>query len=262
MPPPDRSTALINAYAWDEAQRLEANGSTTRLYVYGINSDAGEDTTGPAIEYFYVNTPNFENGGVVNANPVIMARLSDDSGINISDSGIGHSMTLTVDNESVYNDLSTYFTLDPDADNTGTLVYPLKNIKTGRHTLTLSVWDNANNVTKAELDINVGAAVDPVIYDITASAGSTSVDFNISLDRPNTAMLCNIGIFDLSGRRIWSLEDSLSSDMQSNIHTEWDMCDSNGTRVSRGIYIYRVTVETPEGTYSSKSKKIAISAAQ
>ena len=50
--------------------------------------------------------------------------------------------------------------------------------------------------------------------------------------------------------------------MDSNITATWDLRDASGARVPRGIYIYRATVQTPEGTYSSKSRKIAISAEQ
>lgn len=253
--------ALLAAYAWNE-DRIEANGTSDQLYVFGYNEDESDDTEGPVIEYFYVNTPNFTNGDLVNANPVVMARMSDKSGINISDSGIGHAMSLTVDNKDVYSDLNAYFRLDGTDSSAGILTYPLSGITPGKHTLELTVWDNANNVSKSLVDINVGAATDPVIYGITASVTDASVDFRIELDRPNTSLRCDIGIFDLGGRRIWSLDETLSSDMQSNITTNWNMCDSSGNRVARGIYIYRVTVETPEGTYSSKSKKIAISAAQ
>lgn len=253
--------AMIAGYAWSDA-RVEANGINTNLYVYGFDDESEADSEGPVIEYFYVNTPNFQSGDVVNSNPVVMARMKDESGINISDSSIGHSLTLTLDDKELFTDLSSYFSLDTDSDNTGTLVYPLSGVKTGRHTLTLSVWDNANNVTKSTIDINVGAAVDPVIYGITASVNPASVDFRIDLDRPNTSLQCAIGIYDLNGRRLWSVEDTFNTDTTSSINTSWNMCDSSGTRVERGIYIYRVTVETPEGTYSSKSKKIAISAAQ
>lgn len=253
------TTAMIACYAYDDNRR-EANGISTDLYVYGYNDTPESDTDGPKIESIYVNTPNFENGALVNSNPVVVARISDESGINISDSGIGHSMTLTVDESDIHSDLNTYFTLDPEVENCGTLAYPLTGITAGKHSLTLTVWDNANNVTKANLDINVGAAVDPVIYGITASTTTTSVDFHIALDRPNTAMKCSVGIFDLNGRRIWSEDQTMNSDIESNISTSWSLCDSGGNRVPRGIYICRVTVETPEGTYSSKSKKIAVAA--
>ena len=124
----------------------------------------------------------------------------------------------------------------------------------------LTVWDNANNVSKATIEINVGAMIDPTIYDIYAFKGDASVDFRILTDRPNSEMKCSIDIYDLSGRRIKSIVEDVTSDINSQIDTVWDMCDEAGTRVARGIYIYRATLETPEGSYSSKTKKLAISA--
>lgn len=250
--------AMIAAYAWSERGR-EAAGNTERLYVYGYSQAA--DTVAPEIESYYVNSPNFTNGDVVNSNPMVFARLRDESGINISDSGIGHSMTLTIDGTRVVSGLNAYFSQDPDDADAGTLAFPLEDIEPGRHSLMLTVWDNANNVSKATLDINVGAALDPVIYGITASMAPTHVDFRIDLDRPNTSMTCDCGIFDLSGRRIWSEEQTLSSDMESALTARWDMTDAGGRRVPRGIYIFRIRIETPEGCYTSKSKKIAVSAA-
>lgn len=262
VPPEIQGTytrAMISGYAYDE-RRVEAIGNTTDLYVYGFNDSEGNDTDGPVIEYFYVNTPNFENGGLVSSNSLLLARMSDESGINISDTGIGHSLMLTVDDKDVYSDLNSYFSIDSENGNAGQLAYPLQGLSGGKHSLTLTVWDNANNVTKSTIDINVGTALDPVIYDITASTSDTSVDFTVDLDRPNTSLNCEAAIYDLGGRRIWSLEKSLTSDLQSKIKTSWNLCDKSGNRVARGIYIYRITVETPEGMYSSKSKKIAVAA--
>lgn len=251
--------AMIACYAWSDNGQ-EAQGTTENLYVYGFNNDAELDEEAPVIEQFYVNSPNFTNGGLVNSSPVIFARISDESGINISDSGIGHSMTLTIDDSKVLSDLNSYYTQDPDNPATGSLIYPVGDIKAGKHTLTLTVWDNANNVSKASLDINVGAAVDPVIYDMTASVTDTYIDFNINLDRPNTSLDVEIGVFDLNGRRLWSVEQNMNSGIESTVSARWDMTDTSGTRVPRGIYIYRAKVLTPEGTYATKSKKIAIAA--
>ena len=254
------SPAMIAGYAWSDKGR-EANGTCESLYVYGYGGDS-DDTEGPVIESYYANNPENGPGAKVNANPVIFATLRDKSGINISQSGIGHSLTITIDGSDVRSDVSGYFTQDAADADLGRLVYPLTGVTPGRHTLTLTAWDNANNVSKADLEINVGAAVDPAILDITAlfDNETSGVDFVITTDRPNTSMECSLGIYDLSGRKVWSSDKTLSSDLDSVISTRWDLCDSSGSRVPRGIYIYRATVETPEGTYTSKSKKIAVGA--
>lgn len=253
--------ALISGYAWSD-KGTEANGACEKLYVYGYDESATDDTEGPEIEYFYVNSPNVGPESVVNRNLVVFAQLRDKSGINISQSGIGHSLLLTVDDTDFHSGLNAYFEQDATDPDLGTIVYPLDDVEPGRHTLTLTAWDNANNVSKASIEINVGASVEPTIYDITAStsAASESVDFRIMIDRPNTAMKCSLGIYDLNGRKMWETDETLSSDLQSIISTRWDLTDTGGNRVPRGIYIYRATLESPEGTCSSKSKKIAVTA--
>ncbi|MDE5790018.1 MAG: type IX secretion system sortase PorU [Muribaculaceae bacterium] len=256
------SPALITAYAWNETTGEEAHGMTENLYVYGYNEDAAIDDKAPVIESFYLNNPALTNGAVVNANPIVFATFSDESGINVSDAGIGHQMVLTLDGKKVFNDLNIYFTADPSREGAGSICYPLADLEPGKHTLALSVWDNANNSATSKLEFNVGAAVDPVITDLSTNVNpaSTSVVFAVTIDRPNSNVECNIEVFDLSGRNVWKADNQLTTDMQSSLNVSWDLKDKNGVRVPRGIYLYRATVRTPEGTYSSKSRKLAVTA--
>ena len=253
------SPARITVYAWDGEGR-EANGSCERLYVYGYNEDGSDDTEGPKVEYLYLNNPNFKEGGMVNDSPVFFARVQDASGINLSDAGIGHKMSIIVDGNQIFDDISSYFTSDPEEEGAGTIVYPMSGLKSGEHKLVFSVWDNANNVSKSELGFNVGGAVDPVIYDLTTDVNpaSTSVVFSLSIDRPNTKMNCTIAVYDLNGRKLWENTQNAKTDINSTMTARWNLCDKSGTRVPRGIYLYRATVESPEGTYTSKTKKLAV----
>ena len=255
------SPAMVSAYAWD-GKGTEANGSTERLYVYGFDETAGNDTIGPEIQKFYVNHENFKSGDLVNSNPVVFATVRDDSGINISEGGIGHSITLTVDGQTHHSDLNSYFDSDMEEMGKGSVVYPLEGLTPGRHSLQLTVWDNVGNVSRSELEVNVGAAVDPVIRDIYTDCNPAreAVVFSILLDRPNTAMKCRIGVYDLMGRKVWEYDQSSNTDLSSTLQARWNLTDRGGTRVPRGIYLFKAEVETPEGTYSSKSKKIAVAA--
>lgn len=264
MPPEienNYSPARIVAYAWD-GRGKEANGETEKFYVYGIEHDVMTDTVGPKVEYFYLNNERFESGGVVNANSLVIARVRDASGINLSDAGIGHKMSLTLDGSKTFADIDGYFESDPETPGAGVIAYPLSDITPGNHSLELTVWDNANNSSKAQIDFQVAAASDPVIYDIytDCNPASTSVVFTIEVDRPNTVLGTSIGVYDLNGKKMWGDESSTSTDASSRISKQWDLKDSSGLRVPRGIYIYRAVVETPEGTYSSKSKKLAVTA--
>ncbi len=73
-------------------------------------------------------------------------------------------------------------------------------------------------------------------------------------------MKCRLEVFELSGRRVWLADNSVTSDMHGGMQTQWDLRDDAGRRVPRGIYLYRATVETPDGMYSSQTKKLAVTA--
>lgn len=252
--------ALINAYAWSD-QGLEANGHTESLYVYGFRDEAVADEKGPEIEQFYVNNSWFKNGDIVNVNPVVFARLADDSGINLSDAGVGHKIILRLDDDTFYDDVAHYFV--PDVDGTGgNIAYSLSDLAPGYHKLTLEAWDNLNNSSHSTIEFNVKATADPEIVNVgtDCNPASSGVNFYIHLDQPNTDMKYELTVMDLNGREVWSETNTDSSGMQAVMNAYWNLTDKAGARVPRGIYLYRVRVETPQGTWSSKTSKLAVTA--
>lgn len=67
------------------------------------------------VEQIYLNHPSFENGQEVNPNPVLIARVSDNLGINLSQAGVGHAMTISLDQgDKTFADVADFFT--PFAD--------------------------------------------------------------------------------------------------------------------------------------------------
>ena len=58
-----------------------------------------EDVDGPQIQYMYLNSSDFEDGDKVNETPLFIARVEDPSGINISGIGLGHDMTVCIDDD-------------------------------------------------------------------------------------------------------------------------------------------------------------------
>lgn len=255
------SPALISAYAHDE-HGSEANGYSDSFYVYGYAEDEEHDTQGPEIEYFRLNSPDFADGDRVNPNAVVFARISDPSGINISDGGIGHKISLRLDEEVPYDDVALYFKGDTDSGTGGTLAYPLKDVAPGNHTLMLEVWDNYNNASRDTLSFTVSAAADPYIIRLTTDVNpaSSGVNFILDLDQPNTKMDVTISVSDLNGRVVWESERTQRTDYSATLSTYWNLCDKSGVRVPRGIYLYRAKVVTPQGTWASKTNKLAVTA--
>lgn len=254
--------ALISLYAYDPNSKIEANGSTDKIYVYGYDSNSPEDTDGPSIESFGVGSASGITGATVHSNPVAMAVFSDDSGINISDAGIGHKMSLILDSGKVYDDVSQYFSPDPFDETKGSIAYPLLNLEPGEHHLTLTVWDNANNSSSETISFKVGLNMRPEMNTMTShySRERDQLSVTVNTDRALCTLTCRLECFDLSGNLLWSQQRKAYSDSNSSFSMVWDLNDTNGNRLPRGIYNLRATVTSEEGLSTSQSKKVAIPA--
>lgn len=255
------SPARIVAYA-SNPEGKEAHGYTHNLYVYGYSETAVTDSVGPEITSLTINNRKDGLQGPVNSNPVLYAVFMDESGINISDSGIGHKMSLVIDGKHIYDDLSAYYTPSPSSSLVGSVAYPIQGLLSGNHTAELCVYDNANNVSRKTIDFTVGETMDPTIMSLTTDCNpaSTGVTIFVELDMPNTQMNWTAEVYDLSGRKIWSKYYNETTTLQGGLETRWNLQTSDGQRVGRGIYLVRVRVETAEGRYDVATTKLAVTA--
>jgi len=253
--------ALINLYASDSRDSLEAKGSNSNFYIYGYEDTAATDTIGPNIITLGLNSEDFVDGSDVNESPLVLATVSDESGVNFSSSGIGHAMTLTLDGTTTYNDVVSYYTPLYAATGTlGSINYQLSDLTPGIHTLRLRVWDVYSNVSEKTITFNVVNGLTPDITDVYAAANPASVEttFYVTHNRPDAVVSVTIEVFDLMGRRVWSTTQSGRSDMYTATPITWDLIDNGGRRVPRGIYIYRATISTDGVQEATKSKKLAV----
>lgn len=254
--------AAISMYAYSEQDDTEAVGLCRDFYVFGFDETVAPDTEAPVIEQFVLNHSSFRNGDTVCDSPMIIARVSDNIGINVSSAGIGHQMTATLDGKTTYNDLSLYYTPDADGSAAGVLNYPLENLREGEHTLSLRVWDTAGNCETAYIDFSVRQGLAPVIFDVytDANPASTVANFYISHDQPDVMATVTVTVYNLLGQPLWSGAVSGRSDMFNTVPLTWNLCDNSGRRVPRGIYLYRASITTDNEKFETASRKIAVTA--
>ena len=255
------SEALINLYA-NSDKGVEANGYFNNLFVYGYDESGFEDSKGPEIEYLTLNGSSFEDGGSVNESPMVMAAVSDENGINLSSAGIGHQMTILLDNSVNIEDVANYYT-PTIGKNGGTIAYPLSNLEPGEHSLRFKVWDINNNSSEKTITFKVVPGLAPEMYDVYTTANPASVEtkFYVTHNRPGGYITVKLEVFDLMGRPVWSKIESGKSEDFTSFPVCWDLNDNAGRRVSRGIYIYRASISAQDGgEATTKSKKIAVTA--
>lgn len=257
--------AALNMFAYTDDGSREAVGLSREFYVYGIDTEAAPDNVPPVIESCYLNHSSFRNGQTVNPSPMLVATVTDDRAINLSTAGVGHQMMLSLDNGAkVMTDVSDFYTPFTDGTPGGTIAYPLENLTEGAHSLMLRVWDTSPNSASATIDFFVANEIAPVIYDVYTDTNPASVEANfyISHDRPDRQLTVTIEVYDLMGRRVWQKTETARSDMFSSTPVTWDLTDSAGRRVGRGIYLYRATVsdETSGDETATASRKLAVTA--
>lgn len=255
------SPAQFTAYAYS-ADGREANGSCERVYVYGVDENAPDDQYGPDILSFTLNDPGFAPGSVTHPDPLVLATICDPSGINISEAGLGHRMLLTLDGNTHFEDVAQFYNPDPEMEGGGKISYPLSGLAPGHHELKLTVWDNANNSSAATFPFCVGLNRDIDTFDFLTDANPAhdKVTFTLRTDRVKTLMKYEISIHSLNGQKVWGSKGSSRSKTDGSVRKTWYLDDSSGSRVPRGIYLCRATIESEEGVQSSKTLKLAVSA--
>lgn len=257
--------ATLSMYAQSDDASVTACGANRDFYVYGYDDNAIIDDIPPVIESMFLNHESFVNGDVVNSTPMLLARVSDNTGLNMSLSGIGHQMSLRIDDNLTYSDLSKTYVPDENGFPAGDIAYQLPELTAGRHTATLKVWDIGGNSTTASIDFMVDLNQEPKIFEVYTDANPASVaaNFYIEHNRPDAMLSVRIDIYDLSGSLIWSDTTRGRADMYLSSPIHWDLTNTAGSRVGRGIYVYRATVmtdatgDTPAAS-SSVAKRIAV----
>lgn len=237
----------ISYYAYDGTDHI--SGYYNQITVGGFSSVTANDTTGPVIRLF-LNDTLFRSGSVAGSEPHLFAIISDESGINTTGAGIGHDLTLWMDgnrNNSVV--VNNYFEADFDNYRQGSIRYPLGNLSKGEYTVTLKAWDNYNNSSEETLIFMVGDDVKFMVTDILnyPNPFTTGTTIVAGHNRPDGEIEVEIEIFDLSGRKLRSLRSVTPGGGYAIQPVEWDRTASDGSIVSRGVYIFRITLRTSNG---------------
>ncbi|HDQ45769.1 MAG TPA: type IX secretion system sortase PorU [bacterium] len=216
------------------------------VFMDGIPMGGGgeiTDTRGPDITLIFEGHEMFVSGGLVDANPRLVAVIADDkTGINIT-GDIGHKIMLTI-NESPPVDLTEYFQYDEGSYLKGRLTYPLTGLAPGRHSLTLKAWDNANNSATRHIEFEIvppgEIRIEEVLSYPNPMQDQTHFTFQINRDAE-----IDIKIFTVSGRQIRHLSRLWGQPGFNMI--PWDGRDEAGDAIANGVYLYKITARTHEG---------------
>ncbi|MDE6301817.1 MAG: type IX secretion system sortase PorU [Muribaculaceae bacterium] len=254
--------ATMSLYAYDLGSSAEAVGLNKDFYVFGFDEPETPDTTVPVIESFVLNHAGFTSGDQVNFNPMVIARVSDDLGLNLSTAGVGHNMTLTLDERTTFSDVSSFFIPDANGNPSGVINYSLSDLTEGYHQLRLRVFDTSGNMSEQTIEFYACENLSPQIFDVytDASPARTTANFYVKHDRPENITEVLVTVYNLMGTPLWSGSAKGMSDGDVSAPVTWNLNDNSGRRVPRGIYLYRASITTDNQTFETASRRIAVAA--
>jgi len=240
---------------------IDANGYNKNIVIGGFDENMTDDDTGPEIK-LYMNNEYFIDGGITDENPVLLALVSDESGINTVGNGIGHDITAVLDgNSDDIRVLNEYYESELNTYTSGTVRYPFFNLSEGPHSIIFKVWDAYNNSSEATINFVVSYSDQLVFDDLLnyPNPFSEYTYFTFQHNQTEQYMDVEIYIFALSGQLVNQIFETIYADGYKPEPIVWDGNDLYGSQVSNGVYIYTIRIRNSRGESSEKSEKLIIS---
>jgi hypothetical protein len=226
--------------------------------VGSINPNGINDNEAPGVNLFMNNT-NFANGGITDQNPMLLACVKDNMGINSTGAGIGHDITFVLDGDVINTtSINDYFSsgdgngcsfTDLKDYQKGSVTFPLKSLTPGEHQLVFKVWDINNNSTSSTLNFVVKdetekkLTVNRLLNWPNPFTNKTYVQFEHNCD---DALDVNVQIYTITGKIVKTLSTTVSAEpFLQGFRTprqaiEWDGKDDFGDTVAKGTYIFKI----------------------
>lgn len=235
----------ISLYASDMQNLIDAGAGKPDIVIGGSNPNPIADNTPPRIRLF-MNDTTFKNGGLVNENPLFLAYLYDENGINISSAGIGQDITAYL-NDSIQKPyiLNDFYTTDLDSYQSGKVLYPFRSLPEGRYTLTFKAWDTYNNSSEAKIEFVVASSKSLRLQNVMnyPNPFSEKTTFSFEHNRFNEDLEVELEIFSLQGEKMLAFRDKVFT-ADANVSKFILDLNGYGTKFASGMYIYRLTVRS------------------
>ena len=237
----------ISLYAKDSANlQLDASGGEQSINIGGTASNIQPDNTPPEIN-LYMDDFTFQSGGIVSSSPVLLAKLFDKNGINISTAGLGHEIVATLDGDDANSlTLNDFYTSNLNDYKNGVVNFPFKDLEEGEHTLNLRVWDTHNNVNEASIKFVVDYNVASVYT--YPNPMTNQANFIIEHSREGIDVDVIIDIISPSGKNAYHFEKKIKNSELIIDGITWNGENDYNTKLTPGIYFCRVTIRYADGS--------------
>ncbi len=249
----------MSFYASNDTE--DKSGANFDIVVGGINPNASSDTVGPELNV-YMNDESFIEGGNTNTSPNLIISLFDLSGINTSITSVDHDIVAIIDgdqaNPVILND---YYETELNDFTKGKVVYQLRDLSVGMHTIKIKAWDTYNNSSVATLNFMVVSDSNLILDNVLNYPNPfvNYTEFWFNHNKPNEPLEVQVQIFTISGKVIKTINQAIQTTGNLSRSIHWNGLDDFGNRLGKGVYIYKLKVKsTISNQFSQKYEKLVI----
>jgi hypothetical protein len=249
----------ISYYARSELSG-EAFGSSKDFIVGGFDMNAAEDEQGPEID-IYLNHPEFAEGDLTGSRPLLYASIFDESGINTSGNGIGHDITLII-NDDTNNPivLNEYFKAKPDDFRQGMVIFQMPQLEPGRYDISVKAWDTFNNSTTEFSHFVVGTGTELTIRDFkwypNPVTGNSTGYLSFQTDDPAVALSIVAEAISSGGAMLG--QQKIETVAEGNFVQPIPLSLQSLGIGSSGIYFIRFQIKANNGKEAQMVQKIMV----
>jgi len=248
----------VSYYAEDNSH-VDASGYYYGLIVGGSYPTATTDNQGPEV-LVYMNNEQFARGGITDSKPKLLVKLYDENGINTVGNSIGHDLTGDLLTNKATEDryiLNDFYESTKDSFTHGTVVYPLKDLEPGLHTIKVKAWDTYNNPGEGSTEFLVAESADMALAHVLnyPNPFTTNTNFQFEHNSPYQALEVQVQIYTVSGKLVKTINHDISAEANTGYRVDdisWDGLDDYGDRIGKGVYVYKIFVQAENTTDKTK----------
>jgi flagellar hook assembly protein FlgD len=124
----------------------------------------------------------------------------------------------------------------------------------------IKAWNVANNSGQAQLSFRVIKSQKLTLDHVLnyPNPFTTHTSFWFEHNRPAEDLQVMVQILTVTGKLVKSIRRTINTPGNRSSEIEWDGKDDYGSKIGRGVYIYRLRVRASDGTQVDKLEKLLI----
>ena len=248
-------------YAMQSDSSRAALGNSDNLLIGGSVVVDSVDNEPPSMKLAVIGS-TMEGNVIQIASPdvTLHVSLTDNRGINVARSGLGHELTAQIDEQAsvILND---YYVANGSDGRQGDVYYTFRNMLPGTYTIRIKAWDINNNSTAGTLTIIVSDRPGLAVKSLRASPNpvATQTILTAELNRSGEPLDWTVSVYDLNSQLI-NKQTGLCTNCDATLDVgSWNGLTSNGQWLPNGLYVVRLEIRSAtDGTTATSAQRVLL----